>query len=87
MVVRSENSNCRLCVVSVMDLLERLDEAERLVADSECQIARQKAIISRLVMDDLDAGPARALLLQFKEMHALRNAERDRLRAALATAL
>jgi hypothetical protein len=65
-------------------ILERLDEAERFVADSECQIARQKAIISRLVMDNLDAEPARVLLFQFEEMHSLHIAERDRLRAVLA---
>lgn len=56
-----ENSNCRFCVMSVMEraaILEHLEEAERLVADSECQIARQKAILSRLVMDDLDAALA-----------------------------
>jgi hypothetical protein len=67
-------------------ILERLDEAERLVADSECLIARQKSIMRRLLMDDLDAEPARVRLFQFEKMHALHVAERDRLRAALVQA-
>jgi hypothetical protein len=88
-VTQIECSKFPFCVILVMDrapILERLDEAERLVADSECLIARQKSIMRRLLMDDLDAEPERVRLFQFEKMHALHVAERDRLRAALVQA-
>lgn len=84
----AENSKRPFCVASIMDrsvILEHLRQAERHIAEGERHIARQKAIVVRLTMDDLDAKAARALLLQFKEMQALHTADRDRLRAALAT--
>jgi hypothetical protein len=59
--------------------------AERHIMEGEQRVARQQKLVDRLEHDGHDVGDARALLAQFLELQALFIADRDRLRAELAS--
>ena len=75
-------------VIKRMDratILAHLMQTERHVAQGESTVQKQRALISRLDKDGHDTTEARKLLGQFEELQALHLADRDRLRAKLAS--
>jgi hypothetical protein len=74
-------------MVAAMDratIEARLAQAEQHVARGAELVARQRALIRKLLADGHGTAEAYTLLLQFEETQVLHLADRDRLRAALA---
>ena len=64
---------------------ERLAMAERHITVGESHIARQRELVAELDQNGRDAAEAVKLLGLFEATQALHVADRDRLRAQLAT--
>jgi hypothetical protein len=64
-------------------LLDHLATALRNVSDGERHIAQQHEIIAWLERDGFDTSAAKAVLLQFEDLHGMHIAHRDWLKKEL----
>jgi hypothetical protein len=65
-------------------LLRRLAQAENRVIEGDQHCARQHNVVVSLENDGRDAAKARKILVHFRELQAMRVAERDYLKTELS---